>query len=159
MSSLTKLRKELRELRNEHAGKPVGKMTEDEIKRELEHHQLGCKSRVMKENRMKALEKARESRMAKKEAKEEDAVEVKVPTIKKVKKEKEEPKTEHVAPKKEKEEPKTEHVAPKKKDAQPPAKKKSVKQEKKEEEVKGKVSVYPQPKMLRVEDLEEEDDE
>ena len=145
MSSLTKLRKELRELRNEHAGKPVGKMTEEEIKRELEHHQLGCKSRVMKENRMKALEKARESRMAKKEAKEEDAVEVKVPTIKKVKKEKEEPKTEH--------------VAPKKKDAQPPAKKKSVKQEKKEEEVKGKVSVYPQPKMLRVEDLEEEDDE
>ena len=134
MSSLTKLRKELRELRNEHAGKSVAKMTEEEIKRELEHHQLGCKSRVMKEKRIEALAKAREARTAKKEEKKEEEVEVKVPTIKKVKKEKEEPKTEHVAPKKQ--------------DVQPPAKKKSVKQVKKEEqEEKPKTSVR-QPKML-----------
>jgi hypothetical protein len=50
----------------EHSGKAVGRMTADEIAKEIEHHEAACKHREMKEKRMSALAKAREARMSKK---------------------------------------------------------------------------------------------
>jgi len=89
--SISQLRAQLKNLRNEHTAKPVGKMTESEIQREIMHHEMGCKARAVKEARMNALAKARESRA---KAKTEDVPDVKVPAIKK----KPEPKTEPSAP-------------------------------------------------------------
>jgi len=118
--SMSQLRSQLKMLRNEHAGKPVSKMTEAEIQREIIHHEAGCKARAMKEARMKALEKAREVRMKKKE---EEIPEVKVPEIKK-----KTTKTEHVvpaAPKKEEKEEKKPKMKAKKESSE------EVKEEKK----------------------------
>ena len=88
--SLSQLRAQLKNLRNEHAAKPVSKMTEAEIQREISHHELGCKARTLKETRIQALAKARETRA---KAKEETATHVKIPEIKK-----KPTKTEHDAP-------------------------------------------------------------
>lgn len=59
-------------------------MSESEIQKEIQHHQLGCKARLLKETRMEALAKARASR-AKSTEKEEEMPDVKVPEIKKTK--------------------------------------------------------------------------
>ena len=128
MSSLTKLRSELKVLRNEHAAKPISKMSEAEIQKELLHHQLGCKAREVKESRIAALAKARESRA---KAKTEEKVDVKVPVVSK----KKEPKSEPSAP-----------AAPKKSSAP----KKSEKEA--EEVVEKKAS---RTKVIRIEDDEE----
>lgn len=90
--SISQLRAQLKNLRNEHAAKPLSKMTEAEIQREISHHEMGCKARTLKENRIQALAKARETKA---KAKEETATHVKIPELKK---KKAEPKTEHDAP-------------------------------------------------------------
>lgn len=63
---MSEMRAALRKLRMEHSGKAVGKMSAEEIAKEIEHHEAACKHREMKEKRMSALAKAREARMAKK---------------------------------------------------------------------------------------------
>jgi len=63
---MSEMRATLRKLRMEHSGKAVGKMTAEEIAKEIEHHSAACKAREMKEKRMAALAKAREARTAKK---------------------------------------------------------------------------------------------
>jgi hypothetical protein len=63
---MSEMRAALRKLRMEHSGKAVGKMSAEEIAKEIEHHEAACKHRDMKEKRMSALAKARESRAAKK---------------------------------------------------------------------------------------------
>jgi len=65
---MSEMRAALRKLRMEHSGKAVGKMSAEEIAKEIEHHEAACKHREMKEKRMSALAKAREARMAKKPA-------------------------------------------------------------------------------------------
>jgi hypothetical protein len=59
---MSELRAALRKLRAEHSGKAVGRMTADELSREISHHETACKAREMKEKRMASLEKAREAR-------------------------------------------------------------------------------------------------
>ena len=66
------MRKALRMLRAEHSPKAVGKMTADEIAKEIQHHEDACKHREMREKRMSALAKARESRKKKAEEKKEE---------------------------------------------------------------------------------------
>lgn len=77
------LRDQLKKLRDEHAGKAIGRMTPDELQSEIEHHEAACKARALKAGRLAALEKAREARFKPKEEKEEEEVKVKVPAIKK----------------------------------------------------------------------------
>jgi len=77
------LRDQLKKLRDEHAGKAIGRMTPDELQSEIEHHEAACKARALKAGRLAALEKAREARSKPKEEKEEEEVKVKVPAIKK----------------------------------------------------------------------------
>lgn len=72
---MSELRAALRKLRAEHSGKAVGRMTAEELSREISHHETACKAREMKEKRLAALEKARESRAA---AKKVEVVEKKV---------------------------------------------------------------------------------
>lgn len=97
--SAKELKDKLKKLREEHAGKPISRMTEDELKNEIEHHEVACKTRVLKAARLENLKKARESRgLEKKEVeKKEEKVEVKVPSIVKAKIEK---KKEEIAVKK-----------------------------------------------------------
>ena len=83
----------LKALRDEHAGKPISRMTPEELQNEIEHHEVACKTRVLKAARLDNLKKAREARGLK-----EDKVEVKVPSIVKAKMEK---KKEEIAAKKE----------------------------------------------------------
>jgi hypothetical protein len=78
--SIKLLKDQLKKLREEHSGKPLARMTEDELKNEVEHHEVGCKTRALKKSRLDALAKAREVRAAPKKEKE---VEVKVPLLKK----------------------------------------------------------------------------
>jgi len=66
------MRSALRKLRAEHSGKAVGKMNMEEMAKEIQHHEDACKHREMKEKRMNALKKARESRMKKVEEKKEE---------------------------------------------------------------------------------------
>jgi len=87
---MSEMRAALRKLRMEHSGKAVGKMSSEEIAKEIEHHEAACKHREMKEKRMSALAKAREARMAKKS--EGAKKEVKVVEKKMVKKGKEDEK-------------------------------------------------------------------
>lgn len=76
---MSEMRATLRKLRMEHSGKAVGRMTADEITKEIAHHEAACKAREMKEKRMAALAKAREARTAKKaEPKKIEAVEKKI---------------------------------------------------------------------------------
>jgi len=82
--SAKELREKLKKLRDEHAGKPVSRMSPEEMQNEIEHHEVGCKTRALKKARMEALAKAREARSKPKE----EEVKVKVPAVKK---EKEEP--------------------------------------------------------------------
>lgn len=77
--SIKLLKDQLKKLREEHSGKPLARMTEDELKNEVEHHEVGCKTRALKKSRLDALAKAREVRAAQKEKE----VEVKVPLLKK----------------------------------------------------------------------------
>jgi hypothetical protein len=63
---MSEMRSALRKLRMEHSGKAVGRMSADEIAKEIEHHEAACKAREMKEKRIAALAKAREARTAKK---------------------------------------------------------------------------------------------
>jgi hypothetical protein len=60
------LRDKLKKLRAEHAGKAVGKMTAEEMSREISHHETACRATELKAKRMEALAKAREARSAKK---------------------------------------------------------------------------------------------
>ena len=87
------LKMKLKALRDEHAGKPISRMTPEELQNEIEHHEVACKTRVLKAARLDNLKKAREARGLK-----EDKVEVKVPSIVKAKMEK---KKEEIAAKKE----------------------------------------------------------
>ena len=97
MSSAKELKDKLKKLREEHAGKPISRMTPEELQNEIEHHEVACKTRVLKAARLENLKKAREARgLEKKEEKEK--VEVKVPSIVKAKIEK---KKEEIAAKKE----------------------------------------------------------
>ena len=98
--SAKELKDKLKKLREEHAGKPISRMTPEELQNEIEHHEVACKTRVLKAARLENLKKARESRgLEKKEEKEkEEKVEVKVPSIVKAKIEK---KKEEIAAKKE----------------------------------------------------------
>lgn len=112
------LRDQLKKLRDEHAGKAIGRMTPSELQSEIEHHETACKARALKAGRLAALAKAREARGKPKEEKKEEEVKVKVPTIKKaekvvVEKPKAEPKPK--AEKKAKAEPKTEEPKEEKK--------------------------------------------
>ena len=95
--SAKELKDKLKKLREEHAGKPISRMTEDELKNEIEHHEVACKTRVLKAARLENLKKARESRGLEKAEKKEEKVEVKVPSIVKAKIEK---KKEEIAVKK-----------------------------------------------------------
>jgi hypothetical protein len=63
---MSEMRAALRKLRMEHSGKAVGKMTAEEIAKEIDHHETACKARDAKAKRTSALAKAREARMAKK---------------------------------------------------------------------------------------------
>ena len=97
--SAKELKLKLKALRDEHAGKPISRMTEEELKDEIEHHEVACKTRVLKAARIANLAKAREARGLEKAAeKKEEKVEVKVPSIIKAKIEK---KKEEIAAKKE----------------------------------------------------------
>ena len=117
--SAKELRDQLKKLRDEHAGKAIGRMTPAELQSEIEHHETACKARALKAGRLAALAKAREARTKpKEEKKEEEEVKVKVPTIKKaekvvVEKAKAEPKPK--AEKKVKAEPKAEEPKEEKK--------------------------------------------
>jgi len=130
--SLTALRMQLKNLRNEHTAKPVSKMTESEIQSEIMHHEMGCKARALKEARMTALAKARESRA---KSKTEDVPDVKVPEMKK-----KTTKTEQSVP-----------VVPKKSSAP----KKSAKVEAVEEVKEVKKPASRAMKMMKVEDDDE----
>ena len=92
--SAKELKDKLKKLREEHAGKPISRMTPEELQNEIEHHEVACKTRVLKAARLENLKKARESRGLEKKVE----VEVKVPSIVKAKIEK---KKEEIAAKKE----------------------------------------------------------
>jgi hypothetical protein len=62
--SAKELREKLKKLRAEHAGKAVGKMTAEEMSREISHHETACRATELKAKRMEALAKAREARSA-----------------------------------------------------------------------------------------------
>jgi hypothetical protein len=64
--SAKELREKLKKLRSEHAGKAVGKMTAEEMSKEISHHETACRATELKAKRMEALAKAREARTAKK---------------------------------------------------------------------------------------------
>jgi hypothetical protein len=68
--SAKELKDKLKKLRMEHSGKAVGKMSPDEIEKEIAHHETACKARELKEKRLAALAKARESKKEKPEIKE-----------------------------------------------------------------------------------------
>jgi len=93
--SAKELKDKLKKLRDEHAGKPISRMTPEELQNEIEHHEVACKTRVLKAARLENLKKAREARGLEKK---EEKVEVKVPSIVKAKIEK---KKEEIAAKKE----------------------------------------------------------
>ena len=80
------LRDQLKKLRDEHAGKAIGRMTPEELENEISHHETACKARALKAGRLAALAKAREARTKPKEEKKDEEVKVKVPTIKKAEK-------------------------------------------------------------------------
>jgi len=62
--------KELREaLKNARPAVPVGKMSADDIKKELDYHNTAKKTLAAKEARLAALAKAREAKEAKKATK------------------------------------------------------------------------------------------
>jgi len=63
--SAKELREKLKALRSEHAGKAIGKMSADEMSREISHHETACKASAVKAKRMESLAKARESRTGK----------------------------------------------------------------------------------------------
>lgn len=96
--SAKELKDKLKKLREEHAGKPISRMTEDELKNEIEHHEVACKTRVLRATRLENLKKARESRGLEKKEEKKEEVEVKVPSIVKAKIEK---KKEEIVAKKE----------------------------------------------------------
>lgn len=83
--SAKELKDKLKKLRMEHSGKAVGKMSPDEIEKEIAHHETACRARELKEKRLAALAKARESKKEKEPK--EPKPEVKEPK-KEVKKEK-----------------------------------------------------------------------
>lgn len=60
--SAKELKDRLKALRNEHAGKPITKMTAEEMEREISHHETAKKAVELKAKRMEALAKAREAR-------------------------------------------------------------------------------------------------
>ena len=96
--SAKELKDKLKKLRDEHAGKPISRMTPEELQNEIEHHEVACKTRVLKAARLENLKKAREARGLEKKEEKEKKVEVKVPSIVKAKIEK---KKEEIAAKKE----------------------------------------------------------
>ena len=96
--SAKELKDKLKKLREEHAGKPISRMTPEELQNEIEHHEVACKTRVLKAARLENLKKAREARGLEKKEEKEKKVEVKVPSIVKAKIEK---KKEEIAAKKE----------------------------------------------------------
>jgi colicin import membrane protein len=91
--SAKELKDKLKKLRAEHSGKAVGKMSPEELEREIQHHEVACRQRELKEKRLASLAKARESKVIVKVEK----VEEKPKKEKKAKEEKKEEK-----PKKEK---------------------------------------------------------
>jgi len=62
--SAKELKDRLKELRNTHAGKPITKMTAEEMEREIVHHETAKKAVELKAKRLEALAKAREARTA-----------------------------------------------------------------------------------------------
>ncbi len=60
--SAKELKEKLKALRNAHAGKPVGKMSAEEMMAEIEHHEASVKARETKAKRLVALAAAREAR-------------------------------------------------------------------------------------------------
>jgi len=94
--SAKELKDKLKKLRAEHSGKAVGKMSPEELEREIQHHEVACRQRELKEKRMANLAKARESKVVVKVEK----VEEKPKKEKKEKKAEKEEKSEK--PKKEK---------------------------------------------------------
>lgn len=93
--SAKELKDKLKKLRMEHSGKAVGKMSPDEIEKEISHHETACKARELKEKRLAALAKARESKKEKPEVKEVKKVEKKEKVEKEPKKEKAEKKVKY----------------------------------------------------------------
>jgi hypothetical protein len=61
--SAKELKDKLKKLRSEHSGKAVGKMTPEELEREIQHHEVACRQRELKEKRLASLAKARESKV------------------------------------------------------------------------------------------------
>ena len=96
--SAKELKDKLKKLREEHAGKPISRMTPEELQNEIEHHEVACKTRVLRAARLENLKKAREARGLEKKEEKKEEVEVKVPSIVKAKIEK---KKEEIAAKKE----------------------------------------------------------
>ena len=62
--SAKELKEKLKALRNAHAGKPVGKMSAEEMMAEIEHHEASVKARETKAKRLAALAAAREAKKA-----------------------------------------------------------------------------------------------
>jgi len=60
--SAKELKDRLKELRNTHAGKPITKMTAEEMEREISHHETAQKAVELKAKRLEALAKAREAK-------------------------------------------------------------------------------------------------
>jgi preprotein translocase subunit SecD len=60
--SAKELKDRLKALRNEHAGKPITKMTAEELEREISHHETAQKAAELKAKRLEALAKAREAK-------------------------------------------------------------------------------------------------
>jgi hypothetical protein len=62
--SAKELKDKLKALRNAHVGKPVGKMSAEEMMAEIEHHEVSVKARETKAKRLAALAAAREAKKA-----------------------------------------------------------------------------------------------
>ncbi len=62
--SAKELKDKLKALRSEHMGKAIGKMSPEEIQKEIDHHETACRQRELKAKRLEALAKAREEKKA-----------------------------------------------------------------------------------------------
>jgi sRNA-binding protein len=82
--SAKELKDRLKALRSEF-GKPITKMTAEEMTREIAHHETAKKSAEVKAKRMEALAKARESKKTASAPKPEPKVEIKPKTVRKPK--------------------------------------------------------------------------
>ena len=67
---MMEMRKKLKELRSQHASKAISKMTEEELKNEISHHEKACKVTAMAAARAAKKMAAKEVKAEVKEVKE-----------------------------------------------------------------------------------------